>query len=92
MNVSTPRHPRTSQHRSASSTHGPARLLEHGTHRAPTARPRRDPDAVSPVEFVEPDHTRPAPEHHPRADRSADTMRRLRAPFTPGAAEASGTR
>ncbi|EQD83356.1 hypothetical protein [Saccharopolyspora erythraea] len=47
---------------------------------------------MSPVEFVEPDHTRPAPEHHPRADRSADTMRRLRAPFTPGAAEASGTR
>lgn len=57
----------------------------HSTRRLPnTGNTPRIPPPVAPVVFLEPGHARRNTERHiARADRSDDTMHRLRTPFTP---------
>ncbi|WP_243791795.1 hypothetical protein [Saccharopolyspora gloriosae] len=54
----------------------------HGTPETPRGiRPHQAAARIAPVEFTEPDRGDDAAEH-PGADRSAENMRVLRAPFT----------
>lgn len=89
MNQSTPSRTRTHQRPPTSNREQLARRLGQGAQRPSSVSENlRPPVTVVPVAFVEPGttrETRSAAEHHPRPDRSSETMGRLRVPFTPDA-------
>lgn len=79
ITTSTPLRPRGSQRRSTSVTDRFPRPSDHVARRAPDAH---GASTVSPVQFIEPEHSRATPEqYHPIADHSDVGMRRLRTPF-----------
>lgn len=83
MSISTPARHRTPHTRGMPSIDRGTGPRDHVTRSSSSPRGVRAASPVTPVEFVEPENSDPAPKlRHPHADRSGDTMRRLRTPFT----------